>query len=442
MSITPLHLDHGFATQLSSALCRGIAAAKCTINSLVLSLGGERFGFHGWSSYTDVIGVKHKPSVQAKHTTLLFRGEAGMLQRLRAGLPGFGALVDMALKACPGMEVAFVHVLQQSSPQACFNWHTDTGTEGYGDVRKTLVVLLSATSSSMQIQGEPEFHYSGMGSAALFDSDRVHRSGAASAGTLKIALMLKPMDSPPSVASPTACAGPGAVGGVLGGILGKRSTAEDVRRDVSSAASIAKRRAGVEYEPMQRTCGAIVASSRTDEQHRLPSGNQRTCLVDACFNAIKTLEPDSPISLARLRSVAVPQLGNVCEASWASVGDALVAQSAPFALQEATARFRAKGGIMLNVLKAPPGAYVVSMNVNVSGKPNRHAVMVSTLAESHCALGKLMDNGGSMRPVYIEAKDTEHKPAAKHAFKALFEQRVGHADFAVEAAEVYELVRL
>ena len=139
MSITPLHLDHGFATQLSSALWRGIAATKGTNNSLVLSLGGERFGFHGWSSYTDVIGVKHKPSVQAKHTTLLFRGEAGMLQRLRAGLPGFGALVDMALKASPGMEVAFVHVLQQSSPQACFNWHTDTATEGYGDVRKTLV---------------------------------------------------------------------------------------------------------------------------------------------------------------------------------------------------------------------------------------------------------------------------------------------------------------
>jgi hypothetical protein len=52
-----------------------------------------------------------------------------------------------------------------------------------------------------------------------------------------------------------------------------------------------------------------------------------------------------------------------------------------------------------------------------------------------------MDNGGAMRPVYIEGKDRLHKPAAKHAFKALFAQRVGHADFAVEAAEVYELVR-
>ena len=49
-----------------------------------------------------------------------------------------------------------------------------------------------------------------------------------------------------------------------------------------------------------------------------------------------------------------------------------------------------------------------------------------------------------MRPVYIviEDKDRLHKPAAKHAFKALFAQRVGHADFAVEAAEVYEVVRV
>ena len=47
-----------------------------------------------------------------------------------------------------------------------------------------------------------------------------------------------------------------------------------------------------------------------------------------------------------------------------------------------------------------------------------------------------------MRPAYIEEKDKLHKPAAKLAFKALFAQRVGHDDFAVEAAEVYEVVRV
>ena len=432
---TSLRLDADHAIQLGDALRHGAVTAKGTANSLVLSLDGKPRGFRGWNSYNNVVGAKHNAKVQAKHTTLLYRGEAGMLQRLRAGLPGFDALERMALVACPGMQVAFAHVLQQSSAQACFNWHTDTQTEGYDAVRKTMVVLLSDTTSSMQIQGEPEFAYSGVGAAALFDSDRVHRSGQASAGTLKIALMLKPMDVPPSVANTIACAGVGAVGDVLGGGLGKRTSDE-------RGTSVIKRRAGVEYAPLLRTSGAIVALSRTDEQHRLPSGNQRTCLVDACFNAIKTLDPDSIVSLAKLRSVAVPQLGNVCEASWASMGNALVAQSVPFELQEATVRFRTKGGIMLNLLNAAPGVYVASMLVTISGKPNRHAIMVSTVAEPHCPLGKMMDNGGAMRPVYIEDKDRLHKPAAKHAFKALFAQRVGHDDFVVEAAEVYEFVRV
>ena len=435
MSITSLYLDADHAIQLGNALRDGAVAAKSTANSLVLSLGGKRLGFKGWASYVNVVGATHNAKAQAKHTTLLYRGETGMLQRLRAGLPGFDSLERMALDACPGMQVAFVHVLQQSSAQACFNWHTDTQTEGYDAVRKTMVVLLSDTASSMQVQGEPEFAYYGVGAAALFDSDRIHRSGQASAGTLKIALMLKPMDVPPSVANTIACAGAGAVG-VLGGGLGKRTSDERG----ADATSVIKRRAGVEYAPLLRTSGAIVAPSRTDEQHRLPSGNQRTCLVDACFNAIKTLDPDSTVSLAKLRSAAVPQIGNVCEASWASMGNALVA--APFELQEATTRFRTKGGIMLNLLNAAPAVYVASMLVTISGKPNRHAIMVSTVAEPHCPLGKMMDNGGAMRPVYIEDKDRLHKPAAKHAFKALFAQRVGHADFAVEAAEVYEVVRV
>ena len=436
MSITRLIFPHDDAASLCDAIADGITAAKGTDASLVMILDGETLGFRGWNSYSNVVGAMHNAKVQAKHTTLLYRGETGMLQRLRRGLPGFDALERMALEACPGMQVAFVHVLQQSSAQACFNWHTDTQTEGYDAVRKTMVVLLSDTASSMQVQGEPEFAYSGVGAAALFDSDRIHRSGQASAGTLKIALMLKPMDMLPSVANITACAGAGAVGGVLGGGLGKRTSDERG----TDATSVIKRRAGVEYAPLLRTSGAIVAPSRTDEQHRLPSGNQRTCLVDACFNAIKTLDPDSTVSLAKLRSAAVPQIGNVCEASWASMGNALVA--APFELQEATTRFRTKGGIMLNLLNAAPAVYVASMLVTISGKPNRHAIMVSTVAEPHCPLGKMIDNSGAMRPVYIEANDRLHKPAAKLAFKALFAQRVGHDDFAVEAAEVYELVRV
>ena len=119
MSITSLYLDAEHAIQLGNALRDGAVAAKSTANSLVLSLGGKRLGFNGWGSYINVVGATHNAKAQAKHTTLLYRGEAGMLQRLRAGLPGFDALERMALVACPGMQVAFVHVLQQSVASRC-----------------------------------------------------------------------------------------------------------------------------------------------------------------------------------------------------------------------------------------------------------------------------------------------------------------------------------
>ena len=191
MSIQPLQLDIQQAAFLHNAVLSGIHAAKGTAHSLVLTLDDEALGFNGWDSYDAVVG-KHDPKTQAKKTTLLYRGETGMLERLRRGLPGFDALERMAIKACGGrMVVAFVHVLQQSSAQACFQWHTDTETGGYERVRYTVVVLLSNTRSSMQIQGEPEFFYEGAGASARFPSAEVHRSGAATPGTIKIALMMK-----------------------------------------------------------------------------------------------------------------------------------------------------------------------------------------------------------------------------------------------------------
>ena len=45
-----------------------------------------------------------------------------------------------------------------------------------------------------------------------------------------------------------------------------------------------------------------------------------------------------------------------------------------------------------------------------------------------------------MKPVYIEAADKQHKPGARHAFKQLFAQRVGHDDFCVDLKEIFQLV--
>jgi hypothetical protein len=181
MSIQSLQLNPHDAARLHDAVLRGLAAAEGTSHSLVLTLGerAPALGFNGGASCVDVVGAAALPR------------RDGMLERLCSGLPGFGALARLALEACPGMAVAYVHVLQQSSAQACFNWHTDAAAEGYERVRKTLVVLLSNTHSSIQAEGEPERNYKGAGSAALFDSASVHRSAAATRGTVKIAITLK-----------------------------------------------------------------------------------------------------------------------------------------------------------------------------------------------------------------------------------------------------------
>ena len=490
MSITPLSLDDEHAIQLGDALCHGAVAAKGTANSLVLSLGGKLLGFNGWNSYINVVGATHNAIAQAKHTTLLYRGEAGMLQRLRAGLPGYDALERMALDACPGMQVAFIHVLQQSSAQACFNWHTDTQTEGYSAVRKTMVVLLTDTTSSMQIEGEPEFVYPGVGAAALFDSDRIHRSGQASAGTLKVALMLKPMDMLPSVASTTACAGSGAGGGVLGKRCVSRASAHvpaavlapcctvspirlqgtdtdadppcdtipevdpstigdggGVTRDGVCKGGKRKSKELLELEKQQtkwtRKDGAILAPSRTAEGYSLPSGNQMTCKPDALFNGLKTHGFENA-SLARLRSHSVPKLGIDPMASWSSIDSALTTLGYPFSIKEATSRFKGEGGPLLNLLRAPRGVYLVSLLVIVDGVRNKHCVMLSTLKEKRAPFGKLIDNHGKMRPTYMEKKDTRGKESAKEAWKLFISQNPATHDrsFTVEPIDVYELVSL
>ena len=274
-------------------------------------------------------------------------------------------------------------------------------------------------------------------------NDLVHRGGRAS---IKTSLALEPL-APLEVAPFTACGEWGASGGGLGGGASVVSDVSSVgvKRRANADSDIVgprtKIRAGVAYVTASVTAGAIVAPSRTGEGRGLPCGNQRTCLVDAAFNAALTLDPTSTISLAKLRTAAIPKLGNVLEASWGSVDGALAAQNAPFRLKESTATFhRTKGGLMLNILNAPAGVYVATTLVTVCGKPNRHAICVSTLPEAHFPLGKMIDDASTMKPVYIEEADKQHKRGARCAFKQLFAQRVGHDDFCVEMQEIFQLV--
>ena len=126
-----------------------------------------------------------------------------------------------------------------------------------------------------------------------------------------------------------------------------------------------KRRDEVAELKRLRTAGAIVAPSRTNEGYPLATGDRRTCLVDAVVNGARKLGVS--VSLSRLRSLAIPELGNEPQASWASVQHGLATLGAPLALVEASRRFYAGGPPMLALLGAPPGVYVVRIEAVIDG---------------------------------------------------------------------------
>lgn len=155
--------------------------------------------------------------------------------------------------------------------------------------------------------------------------------------------------------------------------------------------------------------GAITARLRTLEGYTLANGDGRTCLPDAVANGAREL--GVPVSLARLRHLAIPQLGNVGEATWNSTRRALQALDSPLGLGELSFDcFR-------DVVRAPPAVYLVRIQVVVDGKADMHVVMASTLAKPGSPHGKIVDNYSKQKPVYFEDKDRASHKAALRAFE-------------------------
>jgi hypothetical protein len=298
-------------------------------------------------------------------------------------------VIALANNAAPDMEIALVHALFQDSPQACFNWHCDNEVEGSEDVLRTIVILLSDTASGMQVKGFAEYAYDGQGSAALFDSGAVHRSGHADPGTVKVALFLKPR-CPRSAEGPDATHAYGRAGSVGVGLDAENGAASAEEKsglatpvtvvaeaDAAVAAEVAvvangerlKRKAEMELlrteEKLARKRGAIIAPTRTDEGFALAIGRAESCLVDAVVDGMKVLDANTDVSLATMRRLAIPELGNVRQASWHTAKMAMTAMQLPFELHEASARFCTTGAPMLNLLKAEAGVYIVGLDVGV-----------------------------------------------------------------------------
>ena len=110
-----------------------------------------------------------------------------------------------------------------------------------------------------------------------------------------------PLVSAGCAAPELAIDGPGATLGSDDGV-GRGPTG--VRKEICAAE--------VRAAKLARRTGAIVAPSRCQEGFKLPSGNQRTCLPDAAFAGLCALNGADfkAVSLARLRSLSVPTLGD------------------------------------------------------------------------------------------------------------------------------------
>lgn len=192
--------------------------------------------------------------------------------------------------------------------------------------------------------------------------------------------------------------------------------------------------------------GALIAPSKTNEGFKLRVGCQKTCLPDAVFHGLLTIDSSMKVSRDRLISSSVPELGNDLEATPKSVIKALEEQGVPYTLKEATQTYRVKGGAMKSLLCEAPGkVFAVVLYVQIGNasetKKNRHAVMLSTIAEEHCKYGKIIDNTKA-RPVYLEERDGASKPSAKRAWRKIVSQRFpeNEYDVSVEVAEIWEIV--
>jgi len=251
-------------------------------------------------------------------------------------------------------------------------------------------------------------------------------------------------ETPSHKTSPDLLVEPLATGGTSRGTVTNESNGDtgydgcDAGDDVNATLQ-RKRKLELETKKLSRNGGAIFAPSRTDEGFKISAGKgvKETCMIDAIENGMKLDEfPTDQIPSARMRKIAIPELGNILQASWKSCMSALAMLDLPYKLKEATARFKS-GPPMLNLLRTVSGVFIVGLLVEVEGKRNDHCVVFSA------SKGILMDNGSKTRPVYIEEKDKRGKKAAKSAFRLLVGQKVlsGKA-FSVDIISIYELCRL
>lgn len=136
---------------------------------------------HGYKDFFKVRG-RHSPSDQYKTTCAI---EADRLWLFVTVLPHLDEIVQFCEAFKPGKQVAKLHILDQSSEQSIFDWHTDNDPslgDGYGDIAVSFVFSLSYIQTHLKVAGAgKEFVYETIGSGACFDPSLFHKSGSVEA---------------------------------------------------------------------------------------------------------------------------------------------------------------------------------------------------------------------------------------------------------------------
>ena len=171
--------------------------------------------------------------------------------------------------------------------------------------------------------------------------------------------------------------------------------------------------------------GGIMADRRTGEGFCLAAGNSLSCMPDALYNGMGVFYRSGtipaaemvPLSLARIRSATIPQLGNVSEGrcvSWLDLMRALLDLQLPFELRDVNQEFaNQKGGTFWNLLRTTSRVFLVTLHIRVT-TVSIHCIMVSTIPRSDGLLGIIIDNQPKVKPVYIEVQD-KRRTSEAHA---------------------------
>ena len=173
-----------------------------------------------------------------------------------------------------------------------------------------------------------------------------------------------------------------------------------------------------------------MADRRTGEGFRLAAGNSLSCMPDALYNGMGvfyhsgTMEAANMVrlSLARLHSATIPQLGDASEGrsvSWRDLMQSLLHLQLPFELRDVAKEFANQtGGTFWNLLRTTSRVFLVTLHIRVAENEEHpvsiHCIMVSTIPRSDGLLGIIIDNQPKVKPVYIEEKD-QHRASEAHA---------------------------